>query len=64
MKAVGQRIRAIRLERNRTQEDLAIDCGVDYSQINRMELGERNFSISFLELVARHLSVDPKELLP
>lgn len=47
-----------------TQEALAINCETDYSQINRMELGKVNFTLSFLPLIAKVLNVDPKELLP
>jgi transcriptional regulator with XRE-family HTH domain len=46
-----------------SQEDLANEIEVDYSQINRMELGKVNFSISHLYRVARALKINPKELL-
>ncbi len=36
----------------------------DYSQINRIELGKVNFSLSFLSLIAESLEVQPKDLLP
>ncbi len=43
---------------------LANDCEIDYSQVNRMELGKVNFSISYLYKIAAALEVNPKELLP
>jgi transcriptional regulator with XRE-family HTH domain len=64
LKYIGGRIREIRISKNISQEDLASDCEVDYSQINRMELGKVNFSISNLFRIAKALDVDPKELLP
>ena len=64
MKQVGDRIREIRNQKNVSIEELANDCGVDYSQVNRMELGKVNFSISYLNKIATSLGVDPKLLLP
>ena len=64
MKQVGEKIREVRGRRNVSIEALANDCGVDYSQVNRMELGKVNFSISYLNKIAAALGVDPKELLP
>jgi len=64
MKQVGEKIREIRSSRNVSIEALANECGVDYSQVNRMELGKVNFSISYLNKIATALGVDPKELLP
>ncbi len=46
-----------------SQETLANECEIDYSQLNRMELGKVNFSISYLYRIAEALSVDPKDLL-
>ena len=48
-----------------TQMDLAFKCNdKDYSQINRVELGKVNFSVSYLQLIAKALGVSPKKLLP
>jgi len=64
MTKVGNKIREVRLSKNISQEALANDCEVDYSQVNRMELGKVNFSISYLYRIAKALNIDPKELLP
>ena len=65
LKAIGTRVRAFRLKRGLTQMDLAFKCGdKDYSQINRVELGKVNFSVSYLTLIADALDVSPKDLLP
>jgi len=61
---VGQKIRECRLKKGLTQTELAFKCNdIDYSQINRVELGKVNFSISFLNLVADALEINPEELL-
>ena len=62
--AVGSRIREIRLSKGITQVSLAIDCGLPDSQINRIELGKVNCSLSYLPLIAQALNVNPKDLLP
>lgn len=65
LKVVGNRIRTIRLQKRITQTDLAFLCNdKDYSQINRVELGKVNFSISYLRLIADALEVPVKDLLP
>ncbi len=61
---IGDRIREIRLSKNISQESLANEIEIDYSQVNRMELGKVNFSISYLYRIAKALDVDPKKLLP
>lgn len=64
LKKVGNRIRELRLEKNMTQMDLAFKCNeTDYSQINRIELGKVNFSISFLSLIASVLEVTAEDLI-
>lgn len=64
LKQIGLRIRQLRLEKGMTQEELAFECDyADFSQINRIELGKVNFSISYLKLIAEKLEVPVKELL-
>ena len=51
------RIRQLRLEKNMSQEDLAFECDyADFSQINRIELGKVNFSVSYLSTIATALA--------
>lgn len=61
---VGTKIREIRISKDLSIENLAYSSGMDYSQIAKMELGQVNFSISYLFRVAEALGVTPKELLP
>lgn len=63
LKLIGSKIREIRMDKEISQETLANESELNYSQVNRMELGKVNFSISNLYRVARALDVDPKELL-
>lgn len=65
LRAVGAKIREYRLQKGLTQMELAFACNdKDYSQINRIELGKVNFSVSYLSLIAAVLEVQPKDLLP
>jgi transcriptional regulator with XRE-family HTH domain len=61
---VGSKMREIRTIKNISIETLANTSGMDYSQLARMELGQVNFTISYLFRVAEALGVTPKELLP
>lgn len=64
LKTIGANVRRLRLEKGLTQMELAFACDdKDYSQINRIELGKVNFSISYLSLLALALSVEPTDLL-
>lgn len=62
---IGNKVRDLRILKGMTQMDLAFKCNdADYSQINRVELGKVNFSVSYLSLIAEALEVSPKKLLP
>lgn len=64
LRELGLRIRQLRLLKGMTQEELAFECDyADFSQINRIELGKVNFSISYLKLIADKLEVPVIELL-
>jgi len=61
---IGENIRNFRTQQGYSIESLANDCGIDYSQLGRMELGKVNFSVSFLSKISKVLNIDPRELLP
>lgn len=63
LKLIGERIRSIRKEKKLSQEELANLCDIELSQINRIELGKINTSISHLLLIAHHLGVLPEDLI-
>ena len=62
--SVGKKLRDFRLSKGLSIETVADDCGVDPTQVGRMELGKVNFSISMLYKIAGALEVDAKKLLP
>ena len=64
MSGVGDKIRKAREYKKISQEALGNEFGIDYTQINRMELGKVNFSISYLSRIAQALGIPPKELIP
>jgi transcriptional regulator with XRE-family HTH domain len=65
LRTIGAKIREYRVQKGLTQMELAFACDdKDYSQINRIELGKVNFSVSYLSLIAAVLEVSPQDLLP
>jgi transcriptional regulator with XRE-family HTH domain len=60
--AVGSNLRAIRMKKKITQEELAHMAGIAVSQVGRIERGELNISISTLSVLARALDVSPKDM--
>lgn len=60
-KKVGKRIKAIRLEKKITQQDLADLCSYDISGISRLEAGRANATLSTLNIVSKALGVEPVE---
>ncbi|SKD08426.1 Helix-turn-helix [Chitinophaga ginsengisegetis] len=63
VKALGARIRELRLQRDMSQEDLANEADIPLSQIGRIERGENNPTISSLYVIAIALNVDLKQLV-
>jgi transcriptional regulator with XRE-family HTH domain len=61
---IGNKIREYRKKKNLSIEGLALSSEMDYSQLIRMELGQVNFTVSYLFRVAEALEVSPKDLLP
>lgn len=56
-------IRRLRRERRLSQEELADICGLHRTYIGSVERGERNVTLSSLELLAKALSVSVVDLL-
>ncbi|KAB0331002.1 helix-turn-helix domain-containing protein [Janthinobacterium sp. PLB04] len=63
LSAIGQAIRAMRLEKHISQEELAHISMLDRSHLGRIERGERNLSILNLIRVARGLGCTPSAVL-
>lgn len=63
VKAVGERIRELRLQQNISQIDLADEADIPLSQIGRIERGETNPTISTLYVIAEALKTELKQLV-
>lgn len=57
------KIKNIRIERNLSQEDLALLCGIDRTYIGRLERLERNPSLEILQKIADGLKIKLHDLL-
>lgn len=62
-KKIGQSLRRIREKKDITQEQLALDAGLNRAYIGYIERGERNPSTDTLVKIAKALKVSPKDLL-
>ena len=59
---VGKRIRKLRLEKQLSIEKLALEAGIEYSQVSRIELGRINTSIYQIYQIAKSLDVTIPEI--
>jgi DNA-binding XRE family transcriptional regulator len=59
---LGQNIREMRQSEGLTQEQLAIEAGIDRSYLGGVERGERNLSLLTLITIAKCLSCDIAKL--
>ena len=59
----GRNVRAIRLAKGWTQEQLAFEAGVKRAYISEIESGKRNPSLDVVERLANALEVGPEELV-
>ncbi len=60
--AFGAHLRALRKSRKMSMEKLALEAGVDYSQIFDIEHGKINTTISTIHLIAKALALKEKDL--
>lgn len=60
---LGENIRNIRTSRNWSVEKLALESGLTYSQISRIELGRRNPTVYTLYQIIFTLEVQASEVL-
>lgn len=61
-KHVGSRIRELRLDKGLTIEKLALESGIDYTQISRIELGKINTSIYQIYNITNTLKVPMRDI--
>jgi transcriptional regulator with XRE-family HTH domain len=62
-KKFGETLKSIRKEKKMTQITLAVKCGMDNSQISKLERGIWDIQLSTIVILAKALQVEPKELL-
>jgi transcriptional regulator with XRE-family HTH domain len=60
---VGRNVRAFRLRRGLTQEQLAFEARIDLTYAGGIERGRRNPSLLVMARIAEALGVTPVELL-
>jgi transcriptional regulator with XRE-family HTH domain len=63
IKAIGERIRELRIKAQLSQEELSHEADVPLSQIGRIERGENNPTISTLYVLSEALGVDLKSVV-
>ncbi len=54
---LGKRIKMIRMEKNITQNDLAIECDFEKASMSRIESGQTNLTIHTLYRISKALDV-------
>ncbi len=62
-KVMGDNVRALRLARNLSQEELAFRAGLDRTYVSQIERGIGNPSVLILIKIADTLGVEVQELL-
>ncbi len=60
---LGRNLRRHRLLRNWSIEKLALETGLTYSQVGRIELGKRNATIYTVYLLTKTLEIKASEML-
>ncbi len=60
---LAENIRRLRREQNLSQEELADICGLHRTYVGSVERGERNVTLSSLELLATALNISVADLL-
>jgi len=60
---VGNRLKALRIRRALTQEELAHRAGLSKNAVNRLEVDKAEPRMSTLRKLAKALDVDPAELV-
>lgn len=63
-KQFGKKLRAIRIEKGYSQEELGFKAGLDRTYISGIERGLRNPSLVNISKLAKALGVKPRDLFP
>jgi transcriptional regulator with XRE-family HTH domain len=60
--AFGARVRALRLQKGLSQEQLAERAGLHRTYVSSLERGQRNVGLDNIHIIARALDVHPSQL--
>jgi transcriptional regulator with XRE-family HTH domain len=63
VQAFGRNVRAVRKEKDWTQEHLAFEAGVKRAYLSEIESGKRNPTLDVVEKIAKALGVSPANLI-
>jgi transcriptional regulator with XRE-family HTH domain len=61
--AFGEQLKEFRKQKGISQEDFALDAGLDRTYISGLECGKRNPTLKSLCRVAQALEMEPSELI-
>lgn len=59
----GERVRQRRLELELSQEAAAVRCGIHWTQLGKVERGQRSLRLETIVKIAAGLDVDPAKLV-
>ncbi len=59
----GERVRARRVELGLSQEAAAVRCGIHWTQLGKVERGQRSLRLETIVKIAGGLDVDPGKLV-
>lgn len=63
IRLVGMKVRSLRIENKKSIESLALDAGMDYTQVSRIELGKINTSLFQIYKISKSLNVSVVEIM-
>ena len=59
---LGEKLKQLRIKENMSQEDLALECGVNKNYLSDLERGCRNPTVKILAKIANGLGISLSEL--
>ena len=62
-KQLGMRIRYLRMQKHCSQEDLALEAGVNKNYLSDLERGMRNPTLKIMDKIANALEITLEELV-
>jgi len=63
LKVFGENLKNLRKSKSFSLRALSYECDIDYSDINKIEKGQKNITLTTIIELANGLSVQPKRLL-